>query len=74
MNLADATFNERDELSALFEKKPVMQSSRKRLFNNPTTTESDDRGAAASSYESYRSQLKNEGSQKFLHQGSTKSI
>ena len=73
MNLADATFNERDELSALFEKKPVMQSSRKRLFNNPTTTDSDDRGAA-SSYESYRSQLKNEGSQKLLHQGSTKSI
>ena len=51
MNLADATFNDRDELSALFEKRPN-SATRKRLFNH-LTTESDERGA--SSYESYRS-------------------
>jgi hypothetical protein len=71
MNLADATFNDRDELSALFEKKPSDQSSKKRLFNH-LTTESDDRGV--SSYESYRSQIKTETSKKQDNYGSLKQI
>lgn len=67
MTLADATFNERDELSVLFEKKPSRM-----LNHQTTTTENDER--AVSSYESYRSIMKTEASKKVAKQNSHKEI
>ena len=64
MTLADATFNERDELSVLFEKKPPSRM----LNHQTTTTENDER--AVSSYESYRSIMKSEASKKVAKQNS----
>ena len=61
MALADATFNERDELSVLFEKKPPS-----RMLNQQTTTTEND----VSSYESYRSIMKSEASKKVAKQNS----
>ena len=63
MTLADATFNERDELSVLFERKPSQM-----LNHQTTTTENDER--AVSSYESYRSVMKTEASKKVTKQNS----
>ena len=67
MTLADATFNERDELSVLFEKKPSRM-----LNHQTTTTENDER--AVSSYESYRSMMKTEASKKVAKQNSHKEV
>lgn len=65
MTLADATFNERDELSVLFEKKPPS-----RMLNHQTTTTEND----VSSYESYRSIMKSEASKKVAKQNSQKEM
>ena len=67
MTLADATFNERDELSVLFEKRPSRM-----LNHQTTTTENDER--VVSSYESYRSMMKAEASKKVAKQNSHKEV